>query len=372
MSGGTGTNTHTSSGTQAPQARPPTEAHTARLALPAPLSSFVGREREVADVRRHLANTRLLTLTGPGGVGKTRLALEVARDQHAGGLLADGAWFVGLAPLADAALVPHETAATLGIREEASRPILETMQDVLRSRRLLLVLDNCEHLVEACAGLADALLQACPLLTILATSREALNIAGETVWPVPPLSVPAQAETWSPDVLLRLEAVRLFVERARTALPTFALSDANAAAVAEVCTRLDGLPLAIELAAPRVRLLGPDQDRRPIGRPVPPANRRRPYGHAAPPDHPRAGGFGAMSSSPSRSRRCSAGSVFLPATGAWRQPRPSAAVTGSSPTRSWTFSGTLLINPWWWLSRRHRAPVGRFAIGCWRLCASTR
>jgi predicted ATPase len=257
MAVGTGTNTPTSSGTNA--ARPPTGAHRQSLAVPAALSSFVGRERQVADVKRLLADTRLLTLTGPGGVGKTRLALEVARDLDGGGLVADGAWFVGLAPLADAALVPQETAAALGIREEAGRPILETLQDALRPSRLLLVLDNCEHLVDACAELADALLHACPLLTILATSREVLNIAGEAVWPVPPLLVPAQATTWSPDVLLRLEAVRLFVERARTAVPAFALSDANAAAVAEVCTRLDGLPLAIELAAARVRLLGPDQ-----------------------------------------------------------------------------------------------------------------
>jgi non-specific serine/threonine protein kinase len=227
--------------------------------MAAPLSSFVGREREVADVKRLLAEARLLSLIGPGGVGKTRLALEVARDPAGGELFADGAWFVGLAPLADAALVPQETATALGIREEAGRPVLETMQDALRPRRLLLVLDNCEHLVEACAHLADALLRACPLLTIVATSREALNIPGETVWPVPPLSVPGQAERWSPDGLLRLEAVRLFVERARTAVPAFALNDANAVAVAEICTQLDGLPLAIELAAARVRLLGPDQ-----------------------------------------------------------------------------------------------------------------
>jgi predicted ATPase/DNA-binding CsgD family transcriptional regulator len=229
------------------------------LGASVPLSSFIGRERELADVKRLLADTRLLTLTGPGGVGKTRLAIEVSRELNSAETFADGVWFTGLAPLADAALLPQTTAAALGVREEAGRAVLETLQESLRARRLLLVLDNCEHLVEACADLADTLLRACPRLAILATSREPLNIAGETVWPVPPLSVPARAHTWSPDGLLRLEAVRLFIERARGTLPNFALTDANAAAVAEICTRLDGLPLAIELAAARVRLLGPDQ-----------------------------------------------------------------------------------------------------------------
>src|SRR5439155_3877199 len=149
--------------------------------------------------------------------------------------------------------------AALGVREEPGRAVLETLQESLRPRRLLLVLDNCEHLVEACAELADTLLHACPLLTILATSREALNITGEAAWPVPPLAVPARGETWSPDGLLRCEAIRLFVERAGTAVPGFALTDRNAAAVAEICTQLDGLPLAIELAAARIRLIGPDQ-----------------------------------------------------------------------------------------------------------------
>jgi predicted ATPase/DNA-binding CsgD family transcriptional regulator len=224
-----------------------------------PLSSFVGREREFADVRRLLADRRLLTLTGPGGAGKTRLAIEVSRELSSAETFADGVWFAGLAPLTDAALLPQTTAAALGVREEPGRAVLETLQESLRARRLLLVLDNCEHLVEACAQLADTLLRACPQVAILATSREALNIPGETVWPVPPLSIPGRADTLSPDKLLRLEAIRLFVERARSAIPDFVLSDANAAAVAEICTRLDGLPLAIELAAARVRLLGPDQ-----------------------------------------------------------------------------------------------------------------
>jgi non-specific serine/threonine protein kinase len=227
--------------------------------VPVPLSSFVGREREVEEVKRLLAGTRLLTLTGPGGVGKTRLAVEVARDLEARGTFPDGVWFVRLAPLADAALVPQAIAAALGIRDQAGCPILETTQEALRPRRLLLVLDNCEHLVDACAQVADVLLHACPLLTILATSREALNIAGETAWSVPPLSVPPRTTSQSSDDLLGYEAVRLFIERARTTVPTFTLTDRSAAAAAEICARLDGLPLAIELAAARVRLLAPEQ-----------------------------------------------------------------------------------------------------------------
>jgi predicted ATPase len=224
-----------------------------------PLSSFVGRERELQEIKRLLGRTRLLTLTGPGGVGKTRLALAAARELQRDAVFADGLWLVGLAPLADAALVPQEAAAALGVREEAERPILGTLREAVHTRRLLLMLDNCEHLVEACADLADALLRGCPLLTILATSREPLNIAGETVWPVPPLSIPSQPESPQPERLLEYEAIRLFVERAQAANPAFALTDMNASAVAEICTRLDGLPLAIELAVARVRLLGADQ-----------------------------------------------------------------------------------------------------------------
>jgi len=229
------------------------------LGASAPLSSFIGREQELQEVTRLLSGTRLLTLTGPGGVGKTRLAIEVARDVQSGKTFDDGWSFASLAALADAALVPQEIAAALGIHEEAGRPILETLREALSSRRLLLVLDNCEHLVEACAQVADALLRGCPLLTILATSRESLNIAGEKVWPVPPLSIPASTEMRHVGGLLDCEAIRLFLERAQTGVPSFTLTDANAAAVAEICTRLDGLPLAIELAAARVRLLGVDQ-----------------------------------------------------------------------------------------------------------------
>jgi predicted ATPase/DNA-binding CsgD family transcriptional regulator len=245
--------------TGAAAARRPARAGLPTLGAATPLSSFIGRERELQEVKRHLGDARLLTLTGPGGVGKTRLAIEVARDLQRGTTFADGASFAGLAALAEAALVPQEIAAALGIHEEAGRPILETLEQALSSRQLLLVLDNCEHLVSACAQVADTLLRGCPRLTILATSRESLNIAGEKVWPVPPLSIPGSTEMRHVHRLLECEAIRLFVERAQSGVPSFTLTDANAAAVAEICARLDGLPLAIELAAARVRLLGANQ-----------------------------------------------------------------------------------------------------------------
>jgi non-specific serine/threonine protein kinase len=226
--------------------------------LPIPLTSFIGRSRERAEVARLLATTRLLTLTGAGGCGKTRLALTVATDQAAA--YPDGVALVELAALADQALVPQAVAAALGVREEPQRPLSATLVSTLRAKELLLVLDNCEHLVATCAQLIQTLLSACPRLRILATSREALGVAGETTWLVPSLSLPAPKLTSHSaaepeDVLADSEAVSLFVERATAALPTFAMMRENAAAVERICRQLDGIPLAIELAAARVKLL---------------------------------------------------------------------------------------------------------------------
>jgi predicted ATPase/DNA-binding CsgD family transcriptional regulator len=225
--------------------------------LPLELSSFVGREKELAEVERLLEDNRLLTLTGSGGCGKTRLALAAARELVE--RFEDGAWMVELAALADPSLVPQAVASTLGIREQPGRSPTETVADYLRTKNVLLVLDNCEHLVESCAGLAEALLRACPELRILATSREALGITGEVAWPVPSLSLPDLRRL--PDIqdLSRYESTRLYVERAVAVNPTFALTERNAAAVAQVCYRLDGIPLAIELAAARAKVLPVDQ-----------------------------------------------------------------------------------------------------------------
>ena len=233
-----------------PAGRPPDN-------LPLQLTSFVGREREMAKVKRLLADQRLLTLTGPGGCGKTRLALAVGHELVEE--FKDGAWLVELASLSDPALVAQTVAFTLGVREQPGRPLTETLADSLRPREVLLVLDNCEHLVEACANLADALLRACPRLRILATSRETLGIAGETPWLVPSLSLPAGRQPPAIEEMPRFEAVRLFIERTTAVLPGFALTDRNAQAVAQVCQRLDGIPLAIELAAARARVLAVEQ-----------------------------------------------------------------------------------------------------------------
>jgi non-specific serine/threonine protein kinase len=232
--------------------------------LPAPLSTFIGRETEVAEVKKRLSAQRLLTLTGPGGCGKTRLAIRVASDLTAA--YTDGVWLVEFAPLADAMLVPQAVASALGVNEQAGSTLIEALSDHLLHRRTLLVLDNCEHLVVACARLVETLLQACPGLRILATSRENLGIPGETVWSVPPLSLPEPQPWRDPssrqNALLaykQSEAVQLFVVRAAAALPAFALTEQNGAWVAEVCHKLDGMPLAIELAAARVQTLSIQQ-----------------------------------------------------------------------------------------------------------------
>ena len=225
--------------------------------LPLQLTRFVGREQEMAEVKGLLRTTRLLTLSGTGGCGKTRLALRVAGD-----LLdeyPDGAWLVELAALADPSFVVQAVALAVGLSEHPDQLILATLVDYLKRKRLLLVLDNCEHLVEACARLAESLLRTCPTVTVLATSREALRIPGEVSWRVPSLSTPSPEPWTSPEDLTRYESVRLFVERATDANPSFRLTSQHANAVAQICWRLDGIPLALELAAARVRMLTPEQ-----------------------------------------------------------------------------------------------------------------
>jgi predicted ATPase/DNA-binding SARP family transcriptional activator/DNA-binding CsgD family transcriptional regulator len=230
--------------------------------LPAQRTSFVGREREMLELKRQLAMTRLLTLSGAGGSGKTRLALEVARDLV--GAYPDGVWLVELAPLSEEALMPQAVAKALKVPEQPGRSLTEALVDTLREQRLLLVLDNCEHLIESAAQLADALLSSCPHLRVVATSREALSVEGELVWRVDPLSVPsadpdAHRTPVATGELERYGAVRLFVERARLRSPHFALTEENAGAVAQICRRLDGMPLAVELAAARLRALSLEQ-----------------------------------------------------------------------------------------------------------------
>jgi non-specific serine/threonine protein kinase len=242
-----------------PRSAVPPGAGAAPAPLPVPLSSFVGREQALGVLRRRLRTSRLLTLTGPGGSGKTRLALRLAAD--AAGDYPAGCGLVELAAVRDAGVVVAAVAAACRVRDEGGRPLLATLIDVLRPKRLLLVLDNCEHLLDACARLTAALLGACPALTVLATSRESLGVDGERSWRVPPLAAPPAGSHETPEVVVTYEAVRLFSERAADAQADFAVTAGNAPAVAEVCRRLDGLPLALELAAARLRALTVNQVR---------------------------------------------------------------------------------------------------------------
>ena len=231
--------------------------------LPAELTSFVGRRGEVAEVRRLLSRSRLVTLTGVGGVGKTRLALRAAAELRRA--FGDGVWLVQLDQLRDEALVAQAVAGALGLHPRSGFSPEAALAEYVADRRLLLVLDNCDHLVDAVAKLADQLLRAAPGLRVLATSRESLNIAGETVLPVAPLAAPDPRQELTLAQLGQFPAVVLFAERAAQVVPGFSVTGANRAAVAGICHRLEGLPLALELAAARVRVLSAEQIQARLG-----------------------------------------------------------------------------------------------------------
>jgi predicted ATPase/serine/threonine protein kinase len=225
--------------------------------LPAQLTSFVGRRKEIDEIRQLLSTNRLLTLTGAGGCGKTRLALHVASAVLV--RFPEGVWLADLGPLSEPSLIPQTVAAALGVREGPGRSLRDALREYVGPRNLLLVLDNCEHLIAACADLVEPLLREAPGLHVLATSREGLGIAGETIWRVPSMSVPAPAEPLTREALEHCEAARLFADRAAAVAPAFAITGDNAASVAAICCRLDGIPLAIELAAARLNVLSVDQ-----------------------------------------------------------------------------------------------------------------
>jgi predicted ATPase/DNA-binding winged helix-turn-helix (wHTH) protein/Tfp pilus assembly protein PilF len=234
-----------------------------RSTLPEALTSFIGRERELAEIKRLLPGKRLLTLVGAGGVGKTRLALQFAAELVDADAYRDGVWLVELAPVADPALVPQAVATVLGLKEQPGKSLTQTLIEYLASKHLLLLVDNAEHLLAACAQLADALLRQCPHIVLLATSREGLGIAGELTYRVPSLSMPDPRQHTTPEQLSQYESIRLLVERARLQLPHFTVTDQNAPALASVCYRLDGIPLALELAAARMRSMSVEEvDRR--------------------------------------------------------------------------------------------------------------
>ena len=215
--------------------------------IPVQTTSFVGRETEIAEVISLLDHSRLVTLTGAGGSGKSRLALQVAAEAFDS--FVDGVWLVELAPLADSELVGATVASALGVREEPGRPVEDTLVTAISGRRLLVVLDNCEHVLEASSNLTALLMRACPNLGLLATSREALGIDGEQLYRVPSLSLPEANEPPDPEVAINFEAIRLFVDRAKAHVSTFVLDQAQVSVVVSLCRRLDGMPLAIELAA---------------------------------------------------------------------------------------------------------------------------
>ena len=224
--------------------------------LPIQITSFIGRAREIDEAKKLLSTARLVTFTGSGGTGKTRLTLQGAAEMLS--MFTDGVWLVELAPVSDPGLVVQTLAGVLELRTAPGIPLIDLVTDYLRSKRMLIILDNCEHLIDACAQLADHLLRACPSLKILASSREGLGIAGEATYHVPSLSLPEQGNPM-PDELLKSEAAQLFMERASAVNPHFSLTEANAPAVAQICRRLDGIPLALELAAARLKLFSAEQ-----------------------------------------------------------------------------------------------------------------
>jgi predicted ATPase/DNA-binding winged helix-turn-helix (wHTH) protein len=225
--------------------------------LPYQLTSFVGREQEIAQLGELATAHRLVTLTGAGGAGKTRLAIEVA--SRLVDAFPDGVRLVELAALSDPRLVPQAVAQAVDVKEQPTRPVMETLSDYLVSKKLLLVLDNVEHLLEACLHLVDEIVRRGPDITVLVTSRERLGMTGELTYRVPSLTVPETSETLTPETASRYEGVRLFVERAKLVRPDFDLTAENASSVASICARLDGMPLAIELAAPRMRSMSVDE-----------------------------------------------------------------------------------------------------------------
>ena len=243
-----------SSGTAAPLSRPVTQPGAGRISLPKPLTSFIGRERELAQAKRLLQDNYLVTLTGPGGSGKTRLSIALAvavADDYP-----DGVYFVPLAPVRDPGLVPSTIAQSIGLQDARDRPLMEHLVSQLRDRQLLIVLDNFEHLLDG-APVVTRLLEETSAVRILISSRSPLRVSGEQECPVPPLAVPEEDARPAAASLAACESVRLFAERAAAAVPGFTLDDENAAAIAAIARRLDGLPLAIELAAARVKLLPP-------------------------------------------------------------------------------------------------------------------
>ena len=334
--------------------------------LPAQISSFVGRHQELEELSELVSQERLVTLTGPGGVGKTRLALQVGERVTSN--YAHGAWLVDLAPLADLTLVPKAVALAPRIQEQPGRPLVATLIDRLRPRELLLLMDNCEHLVQTSAELVDLLLRSCPRLSVLATSRELLHVQGERVFRVPSLQLPESNPSSTVDDVRRADAGQLFVQRATSVQPDFSLSDHNAAAVVQVCRQLDGIPLALELAAARLSALTVEHSPivSKIGSNCSLAAAQRPYRDIGP---CMARSNGATTCCQPPSARCYADYRYSPVAGRSKLWKPSVPEANSAPKTSWICSPASLRNHWWWwpVSKRRKD----FDTGSSRRCDST-
>ena len=267
---------------QSAQARVPPARVQGSSFLPAHPTSFIGRERELAEIRRLFATTRLLTLSGGGGVGKTRLAIEIAAGLRAE--FPQGICFIDLAPLANPRLLITTLAHALGLRDTGEQPLAERLERYLRPRKLLLVLDNCEHMVDTCAQLIGPLLQTCPNLRVVATSRQPFRSAGEVAWRVPSLTLPEAGDRETVDAVMRSESGRLFAERARSARPDFVVTDAAARHIGTICRRLDRHPARAGTCGRTCRRPRRRGDRPPAHRPFPPPHARKPRGPAPSPD----------------------------------------------------------------------------------------
>ena len=342
--------------------------------LPPELTSLIGREHDLAEVRQLLAAHRLVTLTGAGGVGKTRLALRAAAEAQPE--FPDGVWWADLASVTDVELVTPTIATALGVHERAGSSTTQTLADWLAPRRLLLLLDNCEHLAGRVGPLAQTLLRAAPQLRILVTSQRSLGVTGETAWRVPSLAVPpadappttvsggpAQPE-WG--------SVRLFVACAQAVLPTFTLTPGNAAAVAQICRRLHGIPLAIELAAARIPTLSAGQILTRLDHAFALLGRQGPPDASAEPSRQQtlwaALEWSHSLLAPPRSGCSSAGWRSSPAASPWRRPRPCAPMTAWRPSRSWGCWPAWKIGRWW----RPRRPRASGVSDCTRRCGNMR